>query len=66
MSRIDTLKDLLIDCLIEDLMDPERRSPGLYQAASRVIADNKADQDAMPVARAETLEKLVPFKFKTG
>ena len=66
MERIDTLKDLLIDCLIEDLMDPEKRSPGLYQAASRVIADNKADKDALPATKVESLDKLVPFKFKTG
>jgi hypothetical protein len=66
MSRIDTLKDLLIDCLIEDLMDPERRSPGLYQAASRVIADNKEQQSQLPSVGAETLEKLVPFKFKAS
>lgn len=66
MSRIDTLKDLLVDCLIEDLMDPDKRSPGLYQAASRVIADNKSDSEALQPTKQETLDKLVPFKFKTG
>lgn len=59
---INTLKDLLIDCLIEDLSDPDKRSPGLYQVVARVVADNKSD--TIPAVRAETLEGLSPFKLK--
>lgn len=64
MKRINDLNDLLIDCLIEDLMDPEKRSPGLYQVVARVVSDNKtADANAIPV-KAETLDAIVPFKLK--
>ena len=63
MKKVDTLKELLIDCLVEDLMDPEKRSPGLYQVVARVIADNKADMETMPI-RQETLDSIVPFKLK--
>jgi hypothetical protein len=61
MNDISTLKELLIDCLVEDLMDPEKRSPGLYQVVARVIADNKsAEAEAI---RSPTLENLAPFKL---
>ena len=59
---INTLKDLLIDCLIEDLSDPDKQSPGLYQVVARVVADNKSD--TIPAVRVETLEGLSPFKLK--
>lgn len=64
MARINDLNDLLIDCLIEDLMDPEKRGPGLYQVVARVVNDNKtAEANAIPV-KAETLDAIVPFKLK--
>jgi hypothetical protein len=63
-KRINDLNDLLIDCLIEDLMDPEKRGPGLYQVIARVVNDNKAaEANAIPV-KAETLDAIVPFKLK--
>jgi hypothetical protein len=61
-KEIDTLKDLLIDCLIQDLTDPEKRTPGLYQVVARVVADNKSD--TIPAVKAETLEGLAPFKLR--
>lgn len=63
MKNIDTLRELLIDCLTEDLMDPEKRGPGLYQVVARVISDNKPSKDDGAV-RTESLEGLVPFKLK--
>lgn len=64
MNNIDTLKELLVDCLVEDLMDPEKRGPGLYQVVARVIADNKPTKEDAASIRTETLENLVPFKLK--
>lgn len=63
MKDINTLKELLVECLIEDLMDPEKRTPNLYQVVARVISDNKAKDDPSAV-RQEVLEDLVPFKLK--
>lgn len=64
MKDINTLKDLLIDCLIEDLMDPEKRTPNLYQVVARVISDNKPSKEEATAIRSETLENLAPFKLK--
>jgi len=64
MNNIDTLKELLIDCLVEDLMDPEKRGPGLYQVVARVISDNKPTKDEATAIRTETLESIAPFKLK--
>jgi hypothetical protein len=64
MNRVNDLNDLLIDCLIQDLMDPEKRGPGLYQVVARVVNDNKsAEANAIPV-KAETLDAIIPFKLK--
>lgn len=60
MNDINTLKDLLIDCLIQDLMNEEKRSPSLYQVVARVIAENKPTKEALPSA---DLEDIVPFKI---
>ena len=59
MNDINTLKDLLITCLIEDLQDPEKRSPSLYQVVARVVSDTKPTKEALPSA---DLEDIVPFK----
>jgi hypothetical protein len=59
---IKTLKNLLIDCLIEDLGDVDKRTPGLYQVVARVVADNR--EDTIPAVSAETLEGLSPFKLR--
>jgi len=64
MNNIDTLKELLVDCLVEDLMDPEKRGPGLYQVVARVIADNKPTKEDAASIRTETLDNLIPFKLK--
>ena len=61
MNDVNTLKELLIDCLVEDLMDPEKRTPGLYQVVARVIADNKNVESE--TIRSPTLENLAPFKL---
>lgn len=65
MSDINTLKELLVDCLIQDLMDPDKRGPNLYQVVARVISDNKPSKDDATLIRSESLENLVPFKLKS-
>jgi hypothetical protein len=64
MNNIDTLKELLIDCLVEDLMDPEKRSPGLYQVVARVISDNKPNKEESTNIRTDILKEVAPFKLK--
>lgn len=64
MNNIETLKDLLIDCLVQDLMDPEKRTPGLYQVVARVVNDNKEDGSNIAAPRAEILDSIIPFKLK--
>jgi hypothetical protein len=64
MKNVDTLKELLIDCLVEDLMDPEKRGPGLYQVVARVISDNKPTKEESTSIRTDILENMAPFKMR--
>ena len=64
MKNVDTLKELLIDCLVEDLMDPEKRGPGLYQVVARVISDNKPPKEESTSIRTDILENMAPFKMR--
>lgn len=65
MNNIDKLNELLVDALIEDLQNEEKRTPGLYQAVARVIADNKERlQNLASAPKLESLENIVPFKLK--
>lgn len=64
-NRIQELNDKLITTLMNDLNDPEKCTPGLYQVVRGVITDNQAavdnlDADAVAAA-AETID--MPFKF---
>jgi hypothetical protein len=63
-NRIRQLNDLLVEALIEDLSDPEKRGPGLYGVIARVVSDNKDRLTDVPAPKAETLESLAPFKIK--
>tara|TARA_A100001515_G_scaffold107695_1_gene88539 strand:+ start:71 stop:286 length:216 start_codon:yes stop_codon:yes gene_type:complete len=66
-NKVDSLQEALFDRLIEDLDDPLKCTPGLYQVVRGVINDNKKDLDSIPNGVMEELqEKLsesVPFKF---
>ena len=60
------LQELLIDCLLIDLNDPDKCTPGLYQVVRGVINDNKEGEDVIPKEAMEFLEgrlsDAIPFK----
>jgi hypothetical protein len=64
MDKHEKLHEILVDCLIEDLLNEERRSPALYGVAARVVNDNKERLSGMQPPRMESLDNIVPFKLK--
>ena len=66
-NKVDSLQEALFDRLIEDLYDPLKCTPGLYQVVRGVINDNKKDLDSIPNGVMEELQEklseVVPFKF---
>jgi len=68
MNKVELLNQLLISKLIEDLNDPNKCTPGLYQAARGIINDNRDKLDEIPTDSLDSLEsRLVskaPFKLK--
>lgn len=66
MNNILTLKNKLVHQLLEDLDDPSKCTPGLYQVVCRVIVDHKDEIDLEGVEN--TINKMSldpPFKFGT-
>lgn len=68
MNKVELLNQLLISKLIEDLNDPNKCTPGLYQAARGIVNDNRDKLDEIPTDSLDSLEaRLVskaPFKLK--
>lgn len=68
MNKVSKLKDRLIDNLLDDLSNPEKCTPGLYQVVRGVITDNAGAVDPSDLAD-EVMEDLgkvdPPFKFGT-
>lgn len=67
-EKINKLQELLIDCLIDDLQNPEKQTPGLYTVVRGILSDNKdkagsIPQDALDAVEAAMSER-VPFKMK--
>tara|TARA_Y100000004_G_C8625949_1_gene290847 strand:+ start:226 stop:435 length:210 start_codon:yes stop_codon:yes gene_type:complete len=66
MSKIDKLNDLLLQCLLEDLNDPTKCTPGLYQVVRGVISDNKQELENIPKDALDFLESkftdAIPFR----
>ena len=65
-ETINQLNDMLMRCLLEDLDDPQKCTPGLYQVIRGVISDNKDVLEGIPKDSLDFLEdKLsdsIPFK----
>jgi hypothetical protein len=59
-ERIERLQDVLISQMFNDLNDPDKCTPGLYQVVRGIITDNRDQLDAIP---NETLDFL-ETKFK--
>jgi hypothetical protein len=67
-DKLNKMQDLLMDCLINDLNDPERRTPGLYTVVRGILADHKDKTNAIPNEAIEAVEQALkdaaPFKIK--
>ena len=65
-DTINKLNDLLMRCLLEDLDDPQKCTPGLYQVVRGVISDNKEALDGIPKESLDFLEErlsdAIPFR----
>ena len=65
VSRLNTL---LLGSLLEDLRDPSKCTPGLYQVIRGVINDNRDKLDDIPTDVLNEVEEMLentPFKFGT-
>ena len=64
------LQQLLVNCMLEDLKDPDKCTPGLYQVVRGVLNDNKHEEDSIPKDTMDFLEarlsNAIPFKKETG
>ena len=65
-NKIQELNDTLIDTLMNDLKDPEKRTPGLYQVVRGVITDNQAAVDNLDVDAIEAAADKIDMPFKFG
>ncbi len=67
-KKQDIMQSLLMDCLLLDLNDPTKCTPGLYQVVRGVLNDNKESEDSIPTETLEFLESrlsdAIPFKKK--
>jgi len=64
--KVNKLNDVLLDRLMEDLQDPLKCTPGLYQVIRGIINDNRDDLDSIPKEVLKELTELsekAPFKF---
>jgi len=65
-DKLNKLNDLLMQCLLEDLNDPQKCTPGLYQVVRGIISDNKESLEGLPQDSLDFLQdKLsdaIPFK----
>ena len=65
-SKQKLLQELLVQCLLQDLQDPDKCTPGLYQVVRGVLSDNKESSDTIPAETMESLESrlsdAIPFK----
>jgi hypothetical protein len=68
MNQISKLNALLLEQLIDDLKDPTKCTPGLYQVIRGIITDNRDQLDSIPLETLNEVEEILeqtPFKFGT-
>lgn len=67
-EKLNQMQELLLDCLISDLSDPERRTPGLYTVVRGILSDHKDQVNKVPSEAMEAVEEALknqaPFKIK--
>jgi len=65
-EKLSKLNELLLECLMADLDDPQKCTPGLYQVARGYINDNQESLESIPDEALEFLQdklsKAIPFK----
>lgn len=70
MDKNEILKALLVECLLADLEDPDKCTPGLYQVVRGVINDSAKVEDEIPQETLRFLESklsdAIPFKKDLG
>ena len=69
-AAVNAIYDKLLSVMLEDLDDPAKCGPGLYQVIRGVIQDNKELLDSVPSDSLEAvdhkLSSMVPFKFASS
>tara|TARA_R110000824_G_scaffold44958_2_gene130438 strand:- start:865 stop:1071 length:207 start_codon:yes stop_codon:yes gene_type:complete len=66
MNKVNKLNDSLLDQLMDDLQDPMKCTPGLYQVIRGIINDNRADLDSLPqevLKELQNISEKAPFQF---
>jgi hypothetical protein len=67
-EKLNSMQEKLLDCLISDLNDPDRRTPGLYTVVRGVLSDHKDQVNRIPNESIEAVEaamkEAAPFKIK--
>ena len=67
-NLVSRLNNILLQQLLEDLHDPSKCSPGLYQVIRGVVNDNRDKLDEIPTEVLDGLTDMMentPFKFGT-
>tara|TARA_R110002020_G_scaffold57933_2_gene159073 strand:+ start:149 stop:361 length:213 start_codon:yes stop_codon:yes gene_type:complete len=65
---VSRLNNILLHQLLEDLHDPNKCTPGLYQVIRGIINDNKDRLDEIPTEVLDEITEIMentPFKFGT-
>ena len=65
-QRIEILQNILIERMLDDLNDPDKCTPGLYQVVRGIITDNREALDSIPMETLTYLEDKfkdsIPFR----
>ena len=67
-NNVSKLNEILLYSLLEDLRDPSKCTPGLYQVIRGVINDNRDKLDEIPSDVLDEVQEMLdntPFKFGT-
>ena len=68
MREVSDLNKLLMNKLLEELYDPTKCTPGLYQVVRGVVNDNREYLEDLPSDALREVENIIeqaPFKFGT-
>mgnify|MGYP004446484355 CR=1 FL=1 len=67
-NLVSRLNNILLQQLLEDLHDPSKCTPGLYQVIRGIVNDNKDKLDEIPEDILDEITDMLentPFKFGT-